>query len=302
MELSIGDESFLDSFEHINTYKLDKYEKNVLDLFMLRVNANEFDYNTLIENLLEPMATFSLSRKTLKDYADKPVKLTRKAKEKFIESVRNTGELGELLLYAFLECHLNAPKILSKLELKTSTSMYVFGADGVHYLKLPNGNYQLIFGEAKTMANLGNAINEAITSIYNFKNEVNGKGNSKSGITYEKRLISDNIFKESLADEDIDFLTALIYPKKENVFKVDDAFGIFIGYETKISKEDKMLPNDKFLDELKSRIITEVNDRLESIQNKILEKDLHGHSFYIYVLPFTDLDGSRTKIIEGVTR
>ena len=62
---------------------------------------------------------------------------------------RQDGELGELLLFCFLESQLKAPKILSKLELKTTSGLYVNGADGVHFLKLEDGNYQLIFGESK---------------------------------------------------------------------------------------------------------------------------------------------------------
>ena len=169
MQLSVPDNSFLDSFEHLTTIDLDQYNKNTLELFMLRVNANEFDYDLLVTNLMEPIITYSVSRKIREDYSNKPHTLTKKAISRFVESTRNTGELGELLLYAFLECHLGAPKILSKLELKTSTSLYVNGADGVHYLKLPNGNYQLIFGESKTIENLSTAILKAFTSIYESK-------------------------------------------------------------------------------------------------------------------------------------
>lgn len=301
MELSIQDQSFLDSFEHVKEYDIDEYSKNKLNLFMLRVNANEFDYNTLIENLLDPVISFSVSRNVQSNYANKPAKLHKKAVEKFVNHCRNTGELGELLLYCFLECHLKAPKILSKLELKTSTSMYVNGADGVHYLKLPNGNYQLIFGESKTIKDLSDAINSAFKSIFEFKNEINSNGNEKSGINYEKSLISDNLMKESFSEGDIEFITKLIYPSRDSKFRVDDAFGIFIGYEFGISKEDKRLPNDQFVELLKSRIDDEVKTNIGKIIKAIDDNDLIGHSFYVYVLPFTNLDSSRKKVMEGVT-
>lgn len=301
MKLSIQDESFLDSFEHIKEYSIDKYGKNKLNLFMLRVNANEFDYDTLINNLIDPVIAFSVSRNVQSKYANKPGTLHKKAVEKFVEHCKNTGELGELLLYAFLECHLNAPKILSKLELKTSTSMYVNGADGVHYLKLPNGNYQLIFGESKTIEILPSAISSAFKSIYEFKNEINSKGNEKSGINYEKSLISDNIVKESFSADEINFITQLIYPSRDSDFRVDDAFGIFIGYEMKILKEDKKLPNEVFVEKIKSVIENELQNNLEKITKQIEKYKLFGHSFYIYVLPFTNLDVSRKKVMKGVT-
>ena len=302
MQLSIPDKSFMDSFESIGTFPLDEYEKNELNVFMLRINANEFDYRLLVENLLEPIITYSVSRDVQKRYSNKPHTLTKKATARFVEYCRNTGELGELLLYAFLECHLNAPKILTKLELKTSTSMYVHGADGVHYLQLPNGNYQLIFGEAKMIQDLGDAIRAAFKSIAEFKNEVNGDGVPKSGISYEKGLISDNLLKESFSEDDIAFLRALIYPRRESSFRVDDAFGIFVGYDMKISDADKFKPNDEFRKLIRDAIYKAVEAKIGLIRKCIIEKKLIGHSFHIYILPFTDMDDTRKKVLEELVK
>ena len=150
MDLSIGDFDFLDAFDNLGSFEIDEYGKNRLELFSLKINSNEFNIKILEELLIDPMVDYALSRTVKEQYKNKPATLTRKAKEKFIDYVRNKGELGELLLYCFLETHLQAPKVLSKLELKTSTSHYVNGSDGVHLLKLDNGDYQLIFGESKT--------------------------------------------------------------------------------------------------------------------------------------------------------
>ena len=302
MQLSIPDKSFLDSFEHLGNFPLDTYRKNTLDLFMLRINANEFDYALLVNNLFEPIITYSLSRKVQADYANKPHTLTKKALTRFVDYCNNTGELGELLLYAFLECHLQAPKILTKLELKTSTSVYVNGADGVHYLKLPNGNYQLIFGESKTIDDMTDALRDAFTSIADFKNQVNKDGKAKSGINYEKSLISDNLTKETFSDEDTEFIRNLIYPKKENAFLVDDAFGVFIGYNMYISPDDKKLPNDVFRDKVKASICNAVKAKISLINKYIDDKGLTGHSFHIYILPFTDLAKSRKRVLEELIK
>ena len=302
MQLSIPDNSFLDSFEHLGNIPLDPHGKNELNLFMLRINANEFDYALLVQNLLEPVITYSISRKVKSDYSNKPHTLTKKAIEKFVNYCNNTGELGELLLYAFLECHLNAPKILTKLELKTSTSLYVNGADGVHYLKLPNGNYQLIFGESKTISDLTEALRAAFTSIAEFKNQVNGSGNCKSGVNYEKSLISDNLTKETFSDEDAAFIRSLIYPKKENTFFVDDVFGVFIGYDISISSADKKLPNDVFRDKIKEDILKAITSKVGLINKYIDNMGLSGHSFHIYILPFTDLSKNRTRVLEELLK
>jgi hypothetical protein len=281
---------------------LDDYKKDKLNLFLLKLNANEFDYNLLIENLIDPVISYSVSRQIQDEYKKMPGRLTKKAKERFVDYCRNTGELGELLLYAFLECDMNAPKILTKLELKTSTSMYVNGADGVHYLKLPNGNYQLIFGESKTICDPTDAIKRAFTSIYEFKNEINGKGDKKSGLNYEKSLISDNLVKETFSDEDQAFLKSLIYPKKDNKFNVDDAFGIFIGYEIEIADDKKAMGNQEFREFVKQQVCSQIQDKIQTIRDKIIEYRLQGYNFYIYILPFTDLDEKKKFVLEGLIK
>jgi hypothetical protein len=300
MNLSIQDFEFLDAFDNLGSFTIDEHGKNKLDLFVLNINANEFNLKRLEELLIDPMIDYSLSRSVKEQYKNKPATLTKKAKEKFINYVKNKGELGELLLYCFLETHLNAPKILSKLELKTSTSHYVNGADGVHFLKLENGNYQLIFGESKTIVGLTNAITDAFKSIDEFKREVNSKGNKKSGLAYEKSLISDHLDKETFSQEEKDFISKIVYPKKENDFEVDDAFGIFIGYEITIDEEDKKLSNEDFRKKIQEQIKQEVKNKLSHITSKINEFKLYGHSFYLYVLPLTELDKNRELIMQGL--
>lgn len=302
MELSIKDFDFLDSFDHLESYTLDEYEKNKLDLFILKINANEFDYSSLKDNLIDPLIDFSLSRKVREKYAGKPGTLSSKAREKFVEYINNKGELGELLLYCFLETHLNAPKILSKLELKTSTSHYVNGADGVHYLKLSDGSYQLIFGESKTIARLTPAISEAFKSIYLFKNCTNEKGGKKSGLPYEKGLVSDHLEKETFSNDEKKFIESIVYPKRNDDFEVDDAFGIFVGYEVNIEESERMLPNRKFREIIKTKVKKQIQKSFSHIKEKISEYDLYGHNFYIYILPFSDLDKTRKVIQEGISR
>lgn len=298
MGLSISHNNFLESFDNIGSFDIGK---NKLNLFTLKINANEFDYNNLQKKLLEPMADFSLSRMIKEKYKDRPVELSKKAREKFIDYINNKGgELGELLLYCFLESHLKAPKILSKLELKTSTNHYVNGADGVHYLKLEDGNYQLIFGESKIEKKLTSGLTNAFRSINEFKKENNTKGDRKSGINYEKSLISDNIEREFSGEEE-EFIKNIVYPGGQNDYEVDDAFGIFIGYEITVPNEDKCLPNSDFREKIKEKIKKEIQGKLQHIQGKIDVHNLQGHNFYIYILPFTELDKNRKNIIKNIT-
>ncbi len=303
MDINTEDE-FLESFTQlIDEEQIDAANpKTKLNLFVHHINANSFDYSLIKDRLLDPLIEFSLSRKTRERLKGKSGILSKKARENFVQEM-NTGELGELLLYCFLKTHLKAPKILSKLELKTSNKHYVNGSDGIHFLKLANGNYQIIFGESKTIKNLSDAIREAVKSIYDFKNEVNSKGEEKSGINFEKTLISSHIDNEIFTTEDIEIISNLIYPKKKSdSFDVDDAFGIFIGYEIDISDEDVSLSNEKFREIVNNRIKKEVEGQFVNIVNKINENGLNGHCLYLYILPFTNLEETRKDITEYITK
>ena len=52
MELSLKQSDFLGSFDFIWSKSLDQYDKNKLNLFMLKINSNEFDYDLLEEMLI----------------------------------------------------------------------------------------------------------------------------------------------------------------------------------------------------------------------------------------------------------
>lgn len=302
MKLSIQDDDFLNALENLGSYPIGEQNKNLLNVFIVKINANEFNVSYMQELLLDPMIDFSLSRRVREGYKNKPGILSKRARSKFVEYYSNKGELGELLLYCFLEAHLKAPKILSKLELKTSNNMNVHGSDGVHFLKLENGGFQLIFGESKTVKDFTAALSEAFRSIHEFKLGVNSKGNDKSGLPYEKVLISDHLLKETFSDEEKAFIKQIVYPTKETGFETDDAFGMFIGYEVRIDAEERCLGNDEFRSLIRERVKADVKSRLEHIQKKIGEYRLYGHSFYLYILPFSELDETRSKLMEGLLK
>ena len=62
------------------------------------------------------------------------------------------------------------------------------------------------------------------------------------------------------------------------------------------------MPTADFRKLVKSRVDDEVSKCLTSIQQKIVDNKLPGHNFYIYVLPFTDINSKRKKIMEAITK
>ena len=105
------------------------------------------------------------------------------------------------------------------------------------------------------------------------------------------------MIKETFSPEDTEFISNLIYPKKDDYFRVDDAFGIFIGYEISITASDKKLPNDECREKIKKAVLDEITGKIALIDKHIVNNDLSGHCFHIYILPFTDLNQNRKDIL-----
>lgn len=245
---------------------------------------------------------YCLSKRTWEEYVKQPMQLSHLVREKFRKLETNTGELGELMLFSFLESDLQAPKMFTKMELKTNPNMYFNGADGVHYLRLENGNYQLIFGESKAYKKLEEGLKAAIDSIGKFKNnaikdDVSGE---IRGIVFEKGLLNAHISAESYSDEEKAFLKSLIYPKASQSYSVDTAFAVFVLYDINISLQDKQKRNDEFRQWLFEKLRGDIMSVLPCILSQIREKKLIGHMFYFYIVPFEDMKESQKTVMEGV--
>ncbi len=129
---------------------------NKLNLFSLKISNNAFTYANLVEELGNILTTYALSRNAYDELCSqkKYNTLVSKAKERLRKAESNDGELGEILLYTMLEAHLKAPKLLTKLELKTDPNHYVKGADGVHLLRIDDNTFQFVFGESNRKSHL----------------------------------------------------------------------------------------------------------------------------------------------------
>lgn len=303
MKLNPNSKDAIKQFKHIKHLSISQnIDDGFLDLFLLPINARNFDYEYVADNLIESVAEYALSWKIREKYKDKAMTLSKTARDKFKKADVNDGELGELLLFCFLEGHLEAPKILSKLELKTSNKLYVNGSDGVHLKKVSDQRYHLVFGESKTYADLSDAFKSAFKSIYEFKNEINDKCEDKSGISFERGLISSYIEPVMFDEDDEEILNILLYPenKSSSNIRLDDAFSIFIGFEIDISQEQEECTNDEFQSKIEEKVIKQIDNYKSKIYELIKKYNLMGYTFYIFIMPFTEIDKNRKQILKRV--
>lgn len=127
--MNINNTSYSDGFGIFNKVSEEKIvngQNNTLRLFMLNTENKLFNYDELYEYILPNVVKYVFSRKRLAGIEDDPQKqmtiiLEALSHLRPIENEKDKGaggELGEILLYLFLEQDLKAPKLFSKVELK----------------------------------------------------------------------------------------------------------------------------------------------------------------------------------------
>lgn len=274
--------------------KLELINNNELNVFMLNILNNKFSYKELFDLLKDNLGSYALSRK---QYNKNPERAISKAISKLRDIKDNDdfgagGELGEILLYVFLEYYLQAPKILSKVELKTNNNQYVYNADGVHFYQYKDGDCtynQLVIGESKLKDKLKDAVDSAFDSIVS----------SKLKEDCDIDLVNSEIFKETFSVEEAEKMKSLIIPNvtedyETNTFKTK-AFGVFIGSDYII---DSSLP----LKEQRIHTMEEMKNLSKEIakyiNGNIKKHKLEGYSFYVYFLPFNNIKADKKNIMQ----
>lgn len=294
--------SFSRGFESVflevnHSSSLNLKNPHCLRFFCLDISNNAFSHNALNGFLQKNIGRYVFSRAAIERFrlndeeeaiGLKAIELLRKASNPNDKGAG--GELGEILLYLFLEQKLNAPKLLSKIELKTAENQYVFGSDGIHLLSDKNlaGQpfYQLVLGESKIKGILKDAIDDAFDSII----KVNSKPDN------ELRLIESNVFNESFDNTTIEYIMKLIVPSKRDLgVAIDKAFGIFLGYTIGIDSSE--YTNTDY----RQTVITKMKDDIlinaSYIAEKIVKEKMSSYSFYFYVVPFDDAAKDRAAIM-----
>ena len=206
---------------------------------------------------------------------------------------KGTGnELGEILLYAFLETVLGAPKIYSKIELNSSVKSGISACDGMHLRALEGRtlSYEMIFGTSSVVGDLGYAIDEAIECIQQI-----------SGRTTEELQIVDSTVFELPADDPVALqLKDILKPAPGKDIYRDTAFGIFLGYT--IGLDYSRYNSSDYREALEKKMDMDIKYYAPYIKVKMYKLGLNNRSFYVYVLPFDNAEDDKKSIMKAVMR
>lgn len=275
---------------------------NQLNIYHLRAENRKFVYTDLTNFCVANLLQYIFNRgdvQKAKSVAD--IQILANRGRQYLREINNNidkdkgagGELGEILLYLFLESELKAPKILSKMEIKTTQNQYVYGADGVHLHCLKNDEipiYQFIIGEAKIKNDILDATRKAFNSI----------SNSLKEIDIEVALVSGEILKEVCNKKDAEIIKNMIVPREDigDLVSVHEkAVGLFIGYTGDYEEDIK---NSDWNKTINDKIKNDISRAVKTMEKKINELGLKGYSFYCYYLPFNNAEEDRKNILNNI--
>ncbi|MDR2513631.1 MAG: DUF1837 domain-containing protein [Christensenellaceae bacterium] len=292
---TLKDAGFDDIFTEVeHTESLGLINPHELRMFRLDVVNNAFSFGAMHNFLISNIGRYVFSRAKMEQFriendleavgAKALGLLCRAAKmdESWIGE-----ELGDILLYVFLEQILDAPKLFSKIELLNYGDTALSGGC-VHLLPIDEDSatpsYQMVFGKSHIIGDLRDAADNAFESLVAIRDNA----------VRELQVVESTVFTQSFAPETAEQLKAIIVPSKRKV-DVDKAFGVFLGYS--LGLDASSYSNADFRAELARKMDTDIKARVAYIAEKIKDAGMDTHSFYFYILPFNDADTERTSIM-----
>lgn len=262
-------------------------------VFYIDPNNCKFQFRDLKNFIINNIGSYVYSRANknrILDLTKNPAAVGSQAMLKFVQKYGDNAEtvLGEILLYVFLEQALDAPKIMSKIEIDEYNRNTVCKSDGIHLL-LSNRSgqpfHQLVFGASDIVGNLTTAIDRAFDKITAIKE------NSEDELKTVENTTQWTIYDP----EATQYLVDLMMPKRGGSHKPDMAFGAFLGYTIKLDEPET--DSQKYRTAVRNQLIKDINAAKSHISDLIASNGLSGYSFYLYVLPFNDAPNEKNSII-----
>ena len=284
--------------EVIHSESLGLINPEQLRLFHLNVMNNEFVSDDLQAFIRKNVGRYVFSRAKLEQFKinDDLESIGLEAMAVMQKNGRpgqqNTGNsLGEILLYAFLESVLDAPKIYSKVELNRTVRSGNSNCDSIHLKVLPQTgntlNFEMVFGSSSVVGDLGIAIDNAFEQVKRIKGHRSD----------EMKIVDQTVFDLPEDDPIAVQVQEIITPKEGTAVNRDSAYGIFLGYTLGLRKD-----RPDYRQAVDKKMEADIKKYLPQLQNHIKTLGLTGRSFYVYIVPFDDAETDKNTVMKKVMR
>jgi hypothetical protein len=210
-------------------------------------------------------------------------KLFEKAVRKISQKTAH-GELGELIIFTLLDVYFKAPKLLSKVSLKSNSRMPVFGADAVHG-QFVDGSFKLYLGESKLYTKFKAAVPEAVKSIKNAMQKYD-----------EEFDLIDSYIDFPGINEDLEKnLLELLDPFSESDVSKTIHSPCFIGFA-----EPEMISSVTSDSDFIEKYICLATDYIENFFEKLEGQGVDVKEVSLFLLPYSSVDNMVRDFVEHV--
>ena len=263
------------------------------DFYLVRTTANSIRMPDFLNALHDLIIYYALQRK---EYSEQMTpteasKAVRQARSRFVYA-DNTGEPGELILFALLETQRNAPQLLNKMSLKTSGKMHYNGLDAIH-IGVCQNKICMYYGESKTNEKRSDAILDAINVLKNFHN-------SPKKEVFELNLVNNHIDSEKFGEEAVEKIKKILDPYENDKTYLRKVYAVFIGFNWgKLKNMEKLSKHGNFEEKLEKMMKKEIPKIMKYSNEKYGESGI-GNQIDFFFIPFQDVSEFRKQFKEMI--
>jgi len=293
LQKTLSDPIFNHVFDQVSSLTISGLTNpSYVKIYGVDINNCKFKFRALKEYLVDNIGSYVFSRAKANRYttSGKSASIGSQALVKFMQAYGTCAEtvLGEMLLYVFMEQELNAPKIMSKIEIDELGGRICSKSDGVHLLAVDNNGqlfHQLVFGASDILGDLTASIDRAFDKIIDIEK------NSDIELKMVENTTHNNIYDPDTTN----YMVDLLLPRKANVPKPDMAYGVFLGYTLSLGYIET--DNSKYRTAVKIQMQNDIVSLQPYIEKKIHDNGLSGYNFYLFVVPFNDAPTEKNSIV-----
>lgn len=265
---------------------------NKISLYIINVKNSQYDFSSLASFLGDVVEGFIFSREKVKEYYDSPIKI-RHLVDDAKASVKKSGYpdkevFSQLMLYSFLECAMEAPKIVNMIE---DANFEKSSADGLYFVpedSIKKNKPSLLLGTSSIDDNLDKAISNAIKDADEcIESQENGS------YTLDENIFNTH-FPNDIAEKIINTIK-----NGESLFDNDISLGFFISFSLKVDKpKSSFKSSEEYRAHIMSLLEETIKSKIKWLYDTILKTKLSNYRLYFFFVPLDSVDEDVKQIME----
>ena len=255
-----------------------------LHAYSFQVDANgNIRWKALVDFLVTCRVDYAIPKRKIAEAHTKDLEsgnnteMTRLADEArgLFADVTDSGEGGEILLYALATNFLNFPQAICKMSLKTNPNVYIHGSDGIYLEGCEDGGLNLYWGESKIYAQHSAAFSECFKSLKPF---LLGADSNSSPHHRDLMLLNEHM---NLDDGQLEKLVkSYIDPNNPSSLKLHHCGLALIGFDSDIYQ-----PSDNVSSDLMTEFGRQFDSWQSSTKRQIDRHQLQKIQMHVFCIP-----------------